>query len=197
MAKGKFITIYGINNIGKSTHAQILTERLIAEGYDVEFLKYPNYAMEPSGPFLDHVLRGDEKQSLSEEELQLWFVLNRFQFQPEIEKKLAEGKILIVEDYIGTGIAWGMAKGLKREWLECVNAPLLKEDFSIYLRGRRKETAIEDRHIHERNEELIGKCLKTHEELCTDYKWNVVEMEEEITETAGLIWVEVEGFLKK
>jgi len=193
--KGRFITIYGINNIGKSTHAQILTERLIEEGYDAEFLKYPNYMVEPSGPFLDHVLRGDDAQEISEEELQLWFVLNRFQFQGEIEKKLAEGKTLVVEDYIGTGIAWGMAKGLDRKWLESINEPLIKEDFAVMLVGQRHTSAKEAKHIHEQNDALAEKCRLVHDELAERYGWKKVQMQDEIAETAGLLWETVSKFL--
>ncbi|MFA4891353.1 MAG: hypothetical protein WC604_03300 [Candidatus Gracilibacteria bacterium] len=197
MQKGKIITIYGINNIGKSTHAQILTERLIREGYDAEFLKYPNYSVEPSGQFLDHVLRGEKEQKIGEDELQLWFVLNRYQFQPELEKKLADGKILIVEDYTGTGIAWGVAKGLSLDWMEAVNKHLLKEDLALYLSGKRNLVAKEVGHIHEQNDELSEKCRRVHEELAKKYGWHRIEMQEEINGTAAKLWEEVEKFLAK
>ncbi len=196
MKKGAFITIYGINNIGKSTHAQILTERLINEGYDAEFLKYPNYTVEPTGPFLDHLLRGHEKQPISEEELQLWFVLNRYQFQPEIERKLAEGKVLVVEDYIGTGISWGVAKGLKLEWMEAINKHLMKEDLAVYMSGHRHMQAKEAKHIHEQDDELAERCRRVHEKLAKKYKWKKVQMQHEIHDTAALMWGEVEKFLK-
>jgi len=202
MARGKFITIYGINNIGKSTQAQILTEKLINAGYDAEFLKYPNYSVEPSGKFLDSVLRGDgssgpSEQKISEDELQMWFVLNRYQFQPEIEKKLAEGKILVAEDYVGTGIAWGVAKGLDRKWLEALNANLTKEDLAVMLYGNRHITAKEPSHIHEQNDALIEKCRLVHEDLAKRYGWKKVEVKEQITETADGLWEVVEGFLKR
>ncbi len=196
MQKGKFITIYGINNIGKSTHAQILTERLIKEGYDAEFLKYPNYSVELSGQFLDHVLRGGNGQEIGEDELQLWFVLNRYQFQPEIEKKLADGKILVVEDYTGTGIAWGVAKGLSLDWMEAVNKHLLKEDLALYLSGKRNLVAKEAGHIHEQNDELSERCRQVHEELAEKYGWCRIEMQEEINDTAVKLWEEVEKFLR-
>lgn len=195
MRKGKFITIYGINNIGKSTHAQILTERLIQEGYDAEFLKYPNYNIEPSGKFLDHVLRGGGGQSIPEDELQLWFVLNRYQFQPEVEKKLAEGKILVVEDYVGTGIAWGVAKGLELNWMEAINRHLLREDLAIYMSGQRHLEAREEKHIHEQDDKLAERCRRVHEELADKYGWKRVELQREISDTAGLMWETVEKFL--
>ncbi len=43
------ITLYGVNNIGKSTQARFLVERLQAEGHRVEYLKYPIYDLEPTG----------------------------------------------------------------------------------------------------------------------------------------------------
>ena len=196
MQKGKFITIYGINNIGKSTHAQILTEKLISEGYDAEFLKYPNYSVEPTGRFLDHVLRGTDAQSITEDELQLWFVLNRYQYQPEIERKLAEGKILVVEDYVGTGIAWGVAKGLDLEWMEAINQHLLREDLAIYMSGYRNLEAREKKHIHEQDDELAERCRQVHEKLADKYGWTSVELQEKITDTAKLMWEATEKFLK-
>lgn len=193
--RGKFITLYGINNIGKSTQAQILTERLINEGYDTEFLKYPNYNIEPSGKFLDKVLRSGAPQNMAEDELQMWFVLNRYQFQPEIKRKLAEGKILIAEDYIGTGIAWGTAKGLDIKWLEDINKFLIKEDLAIYLYGARHLGAKEITHIHERNDELIEKCRLVHEKLADKYKWKKVLVQGTKMETAEEIWEVVKKFL--
>lgn len=196
--KGKFITLYGINNIGKSTQAQILTERLINAGYDAEFLKYPNYSVEPSGKFLDSVLRsGSNVQKIPEDELQMWFVLNRYQFQPEIGKKLSEGKILIAEDYTGTGIAWGTAKGLDRGWLENLNKNLIKEDLAIMLYGQRHVAAKEPSHIHEQNDALIEKCRLVHEDLAKRYGWRKVEVQEKVTDTADLLFDLVSRFLGK
>ena len=116
MQKGKFITIYGINNIGKSTQARMLVDRLNKEGCKTEYWKYPVYDLKPTGPFINSVLRS-KKQKISEEEMQIWYVLNRFQKQPELEKKLDERISIVAEDYIGTGIAWGYAKGADLEWL--------------------------------------------------------------------------------
>ena len=81
--KGKFITIYGINNIGKSTHVRLLCAHLRKKGYKAVWLKYPVKNVEPSGAFLEKTIRGGNAQKISEAELQLWFILNRFQFQPK------------------------------------------------------------------------------------------------------------------
>ena len=181
--KGKLITLYGINNIGKSTHAKKLVKRLKDEGHDAIYLKYPVYDLEPTGPFINSVLRGGE-QKISEDELQMWFVLNRYQNQKQIESWLEEGKIVIAEDYTGTGIAWGVAKGLSLEWLESLNQHLLKEDIAILFEGVRDVRAKETGHVHEQNDELVEKCRNVHEELAERYGWRIMKVEKEIADTA-------------
>lgn len=63
MLKGKFITFYGVNNIGKSTHARMLSEKLKKEGYDPVYVKFPIYDLEPSGPLLNKIIRKSVKIS--------------------------------------------------------------------------------------------------------------------------------------
>lgn len=195
MFKGKFITIYGINNIGKSTQAKLLVERLTKEGYKAKYVKYPVYDLAPTGPFLNKVLRGDGEQKIPEDELQLWFILNRYQFEPQIKEWLKEGYIVVAEDYIGTGIAWGTAKGLDKNWLKNANKYLLKEDFSIMLEGKRDLRAQEKNHVHEQNDLLVEKCTRVHEELAEEFGWKKVRVQEKIEDTAEDMWEAIRKFL--
>lgn len=197
MSKGKLITIYGINNVGKSTQTKILVEKLEKAGQKVKYLKYPLYDLAPTGPFLNSVLRSEGGQKISEDELQLWFILNRYQFQPELKKFLDEGYIVVAEDYVGTGIAWGTAKGLAQEWLEEANKFLLKEDLAIFIDGERDPRVIEKIHVHEQNPELMMKCAEVLKSMAKKFNWNVVERKSTIEETAGKIWEVVNGFLQK
>lgn len=192
---GKFIALYGINNIGKSTHARLLVERLNKEGYKAKYLKYPVYDLEPTGPFINKILRNPRGQMIAEEELQLWFILNRYQFQPTLEKWLAEGYILVAEDYVGTGIAWGCAKGLDAEWLKEGNKFLLKEDFAILFEGKRDLRAQEKVHVHEQNLELVEKCRGHLEKLAEEYGWERLQVEEKIEDTAENVYKKIIAFL--
>lgn len=195
MSNGKFITLYGINNIGKTTHAKKLVEKLQSAGHKSVYVKYPVYDVEPSGTFIDQVLRGEKGQNISEDELQFWFVLNRYQYQNELKKYLGEGYIVVAEDYIGTGIAWGTAKGLDTEWLETVNSRLIKEDLAIMMEGTRDESAKEEVHVHEQNDELIRKCTAVHSDLADKYGWKRVMLQDKVEDTAKMIWDIVDDFL--
>lgn len=194
---GKLITLYGINNIGKTTHAQLLTKRLCEDGYDSVYVKFPVYDMSPTGHYLNSFLRNsaDKKQSISEEELQMWFTLNRFQFQPTLEKWLIEGKIVVAEDYIGTGIAWGMTKGASEEWLTMLNRDLRREDFALLLEGERAMKAREESHIHESDDELVERARVNFSHLADKYEWRRVRIAETKEESAERIYREVKNFL--
>ncbi len=197
MTKGKFITLYGVNNIGKSTQARFLIERLKSEGFDPYYLKYPVYELEPTGTFLNKTLRNKNGQEISEDELQMWFVLNRYQNEKEIKKLLSEGKIVIAEDYIGTGIAWGMSKGLRLEWLEHLNKFLLKEDFAILLEGERHVRSIEKNHVHEQNNVLVERARENFLLLAERYSWKKLRLSRSKKESAELIWETVRSYLEK
>jgi thymidylate kinase len=197
MYKGLFIAVYGVNNIGKSTHCRILCDKLRREGHDVVQLKYPIYDLEPSGTLLNDILRGEQKQKISEEELQRIFTQNRRDFEPRLKQMLDDGKIVVAEDYTGTGIAWGMTKGLSVEFMEKMNEGLLKEDFALLITGHRDARAAEKHHIHEQNEDLLENVSKIFIQLAERYGWKIVELQQNIPDTAHLIWQTVKEFLQQ
>ncbi len=197
MKKGLFIAVYGVNNIGKSTHCRILSERLKREGYDVISLKYPIYDLHPTGTELNRILRGEGAQNISEEDLQTLFTQNRKDFEPQLRKYLEEGKIVLAEDYTGTGIAWGMAKGLSLEFMEKLNEGLLREDLSLLITGHRDVRATEKHHIHEQNNVLLSSVSKILVQLAERNRWKIIDLQKTIPETAALIWRTVEEFLKQ
>ena len=188
MIKGKFIVLYGSNNLGKSNKARLLVENLHNYGLKAEYLKYPIYNIEPTGPKLNEILRGGTKQSISEIELQQLYVQNRTDYQPELEKKLDKGINIIAEDYIGTGLAWGVTKGANLSDLEQQNKDLLKEDLVILLDGERYIEAKEDNHIHEQNDELMIKNRQVHLDLAKKYGWQTIEANAKIPQIAAAIW---------
>ena len=196
MKRGKFITFYGINNIGKSTQCKILLENLKKHGHDAVYIKYPVYSTPPSGPFLNNLLRNSGKQQISEDELQMWYTLNRYQFEPELKQMLSDGKIVVSEDYIATGLAWGSAKGASLDWLIEMNKYLLKEDLAIYLKGKRNLQAREYNHLHESNDELLETCQFIYDNLAIKFNWTKVQVKNSIGETSEDLWDIVSNFLK-
>lgn len=189
--KGKFIAIYGINNIGKTTHSKKLVTRLRKMGKRVRYLKYPIYDLPPTGPFINDVLRKKSHQTISEEELQLWFVLNRYQFEPRLLAMLKKGITVIAEDYVGTGIAWGTAKGANMAELESMNKFLVQPDVAILMDGTPSKKAREKKHLHEQNDRLMKRCQTVYRKLSKKYHWVTVQVADDKKITANRLWMAV------
>jgi dTMP kinase len=197
MKRGKLITLYGINNIGKSTQAKILIDNLKKHGYDAVYIKYPIYNLEPTGPFINKSLRGtEEDKKIDQAQLQMWFALNRYQYENTLEEMLIEGKIVVAEDYTCTGLAWGSANGVNLDWLIEINKYLMKEDLAIYMKGKRNLQARENNHAYESNDDLSEACMFIYDNLAVKFDWKKVNVKHSIGETADDIWNTVHNFLK-
>lgn len=172
MERGKFIVIYGANNLGKTVQAMNLTERLAKRGIKAEYLKYPIYELPPTGPRLNSILR-ERKEDLSPLDIQKIFAQNRRDYEPFLIDGLHSGKWYVAEDYRKTGIAWGMTFGIALEVMEEINSDMYPEDLEICLDGERFVGGIEKGHLHEesgkweRNREI-------HRILAKRYGWEII-----------------------
>jgi len=181
--KGKFIAIYGTNGIGKTTQVEMLVEYLKFKGKDVSRLKYPIYDLAPEGIFIHKYLRDPKfrkKNELTTHELQKKYANNRKRYEKELKKRLSKGEWIIAEDYVGTGIAWGLAWGGDLEYLEKTNQNLLKPDLEILMHGERFLTAVEKDHRNEMEPERIKICKNFHLLLAESYDWDIVNANQSI-----------------
>lgn len=177
MEKGKFIAIYGINGIGKTTQVDLLVEHLKKQGKNASRLKYPIYDLEPEGPFIYKYLRDPEfrkNNELTTDELQLKYVENRKRYEPTLWERIQNGEWIVAEDYIGTGIAWGLTWGGNLEYQEGINHGLYQPDLSILMHGERFLTAVEKDHRNEMEAERIQICKNFHLLLAEKYGWEKV-----------------------
>ena len=175
MSRGLFIVLYGSNNLGKSKQLDLLESDWQAMGRPYTRLKYPIYDS-PTGVLINRALRGDEheKLELTDEELQSLFADDRRCFQHQLEMLLEKGDVL-GEDYTGTGLAWGLTKGVPRELLNEYNAGLLIPDVAILLDGERFGSGIEKGHRHEDGGEgLWQRNREIHLELAKELGWFIV-----------------------
>ena len=95
---------------------------------------------------------------------------------------------IVAEDYTGTGLAWGSAKGADLDWLQSVNKFLCKPDLEILIDGERFLQGKEKVHLHESSDRLIGKARKSFQKLGKKNKWKVVNANQPIDRVADEIW---------
>lgn len=192
---GKFITIYGINNVGKTTQTKLLAERLQKDGYKVATLKYPIYSAEPTGPRISSILRENTEPNISQEHFQMLYCLNRFDTEPELKKLIQSHDLVIAEDYTYTSVAWGSAQGATKEWLVNLNKHLLEPDFTLMIDGKRGIKSIEKGHRHEDNQDLAAQVQKIFQVLQQELGWTLIHRQEKIEDTHKLMYNEVIKFI--
>ncbi|MFA5753854.1 MAG: dUTP diphosphatase [Patescibacteria group bacterium] len=193
---GKLIVLYGINNLGKSTQAKLLVERLKANGYQSEYLKYAIYSIPPSGEILNGYLRDGNPYDLSPRESQIIQALNRTQYQAELIAKLKAGINVVAEDYKGTGIAWGLGAGVDENFLKKINSHLVDEDLVFLFDGERFRQAIENNHKHENDDDLMNKVRWAHLKLREEYGWRKIDANRPIEEIHEEIWGQAKRLLE-
>lgn len=178
---GKFIVLYGVNNLGKTTQAKLLVENLIIKmGQEAEYLKYAIYNLDPSGSLINNYLRQGNPYQFSSREFQLLQVLNRTQYEPKLKEKLVKGTWIIAEDYIGTGIAWGMAEGIDKNLLYKLNTHLLQEDLGILFQGEPFTETLDKSNAHETSVNMLTKVNQAFEEISRDFGWHIIKANQPI-----------------
>ena len=213
--RGKFIVMYGSNNVGKSTQIERLVKRLVKEGRGFLNVKYPIYGLKPTGPRLDRIIRlKDAKlQDISEKNLQILFAQNRRDFQPLLIDLLNNNINIVAEDYIGTGVAWGATRDLKIVELEKINKSLVKPDLALLLDGERKVSGIEKKHRNEgkgsnlweedrqfrmfySSDDVWEKNRRVHLKLAKRYGWKIINVDRDADSISGDVWNKVSRILE-
>jgi Thymidylate kinase len=195
-ARGKFVVLYGINNLGKTTQAKRIVERLRAQNILAEYLKYPIYDIKPSGPMINNYLREGNKHGLSAREVQMAYALNRTQFEPILTAKLAQGINIIAEDYVGTGLTWGIGTGVDEFFLKDLNSHLLREDLAFLFDGERFLASQEKNHKHETNDELMRRVRAVHQRLGDELGWILINANFSIDEINEILYAYIINKLK-
>jgi thymidylate kinase len=190
--RGRFIVIYGPNNIGKSEQVRRLADGLRELGLSVVNLKYPIYDLRPTGPILNAILREGNPFGYTQEETQQIFADNRADFEPTLKGLLARNYWPVAEDYTGTGIAWGLTYGVPMQKLLDFNKDLLKEDFAICLDGERFSSGIEKQHANEQGDNWeLNRAI--HRELSVLFGWEVINANQSREKVATDILKAVKG----
>ena len=192
--RGKFIVFEGTDSSGKKTQTNILAERLRKEGKKVEVIHFPTYQETPFGIFVAKYLKGDfgSKEEMTPEICSLFYSLDRYQLQEELEKKLESGTYIISDRYTASNI-FQAAKldGKKRfelwEWIKCLDKRLPQPDITIILnvpagiskklfskREIKNELMKNDKDIHEEDTEYQEKVRKTYLEIAEKEGWIII-----------------------
>lgn len=123
------ICIEGIDGSGKSTHCRLLVEEARRRGRTASMLAFP-CADTVTGPLIrrllsgevrviDPVIGGPSAQALL---LQCAMTINRYELRDRLqEASLDPSRLLVLDRYDLSPLAYGMADGLPGEFIQCVH----------------------------------------------------------------------------
>lgn len=127
MEKPRFITLEGIEGVGKSTHVEFLSACLVDKGFDVCVTR------EPGGTKLGEAVReillhGDNLEINSEVELLLMFAARSQHISNVILPSLNKGEIVICDRFTDASYAYqGGGRGIDADKIEIIEKWVQKD----------------------------------------------------------------------
>ena len=160
--RGLLIAFEGLDQSGKQTQAELLRDRLKADGHKVRLLSFPDYGTS-IGEEIARALQGEREYGA--DVMQLLYVANRYERKDEILRWLDGGLILICDRYRASSVAYGEAMGLDPEWLTGMQQFLPEPDITVLLdiapeTSAKRKTS--DRDKYERDLQLLGRVRDSY-----------------------------------
>ncbi len=130
LKKGILIAIEGIDGAGKSTQAKILKERLERRGFEVVLLKEPTSSK--WGKKIKEISKNTESID-PYEELKLFIKDRKLNVRKNILPALKDKKIVIVDRYYISTIAYQGARGIDKETIREMNESFAPKPDIIFI----------------------------------------------------------------
>jgi thymidylate kinase len=186
--KGLFIVMYGPSGVGKTRELDMLEEKLKNMGCECKRVQYPIFRLGEAGPKLEKIVWGRVPR-IPEEEMQTLFAQNRRDFDPTLRSWLDSGVTVLAEDYYGTGVVWGVTRGVSMEKMEQLNEGAVQPDISILIDGPRRIDLREgEGHIYNIDEEEWYRARKVYLQMADKYGWVRVGGDAPIITVGNRIW---------
>jgi dTMP kinase len=168
---GVLIVFEGLDQSGKQTQAELLRDRLKADGRKARLLSFPDYGTS-IGEEIARALQGEREYG--PDVMQLLYIANRYERQPDLRRWLDGGLVLVCDRYIASSIAYGEAQGLDPAWLADMQKFLPSPALTIML-DIAPETAVRrksvDRDRYERDLAMQTRVRESYRRLASEQNW--------------------------
>jgi len=168
---GLLIAFEGLDQSGKQTQAELVSEHVRARGRECRLLSFPDYAT-PIGSEISKALHGEREYG--PDVMQLMYVANRYEKRSEMADALQHGVVLVCDRYLASSIAYGEAQGLDAAWLCDIQRHLPRPDLTILL-DIAPETAVQrkasGRDRYERDLTLLSRVRQSYQRQTTHDGW--------------------------
>ena len=132
LAQGVLIAIEGIDGAGKTTQAKLLCDALAKDGYDTLYLKEPTDG--PIGQKIRSLANSGRHNISAYEEFELFLNDRKQDVEQNVRPALSTGKIVVIDRYFYSSIAYQGARGLDPHFINEQNRKIaISPDLVIYL----------------------------------------------------------------
>ncbi len=106
------IVVEGLDGAGKSTQVKRLKEYILGTGKELKYIHFPRYDAPIYGEMISKFLRGDygELNQVHPQLVALIYALDRKEASKEIRDALESGKIVLLDRYVYSNIAYQCSK---------------------------------------------------------------------------------------
>ncbi|MDG6998053.1 MAG: dTMP kinase [Nitrososphaerota archaeon] len=171
--EGILISFEGIDAAGKNTQSRMLFDYIRRSGTPCEYISFPDYTTQIGQEirsFLEH------KKEYNLESRHLLYAANRYEHKERIENWISEGKLVVINRYTESNLAYGGANGLPVEWLRQLENRMPKSDYVFFLKlspeasaGRKR-----NRDRYEADLSFLKRVSGVYEALCEPGRWFIV-----------------------
>jgi len=194
---GKLIVVEGIDQSGKRTQTHMLARKIRAAGYSVSTWNFPDYTT-PLGRQLKIYLT--RRKRFDFHAVHLLYAANKWERAASITREISLGRVLIINRYTPSNLAYGIAHGLSLNWLESLERELPKEDLVLILdvsprASFRRKRRLRD--VHEEDLSYLHKVRRIYLRLAKKYQWRVVNGERDPRAVNLELWSAVLPILQK
>jgi dTMP kinase len=175
---GQLIAFEGLDQSGKQTQAELLRDRLKADGRKARLVSFPDYGTS-IGEEIARALQGEREYG--PDVMQLLYIANRYERKPDLLRWIEGGLILVCDRYMASSVAYGEAFGLDPAWLVDMQKFLPPPALTIVL-DIAPETAVArkalDRDKYERDLALQSRVRESYLRQAAGDGWVVIDGEQ-------------------
>ena len=160
---------------GKKTQTALLAKALKQRKIKTATFSFPDYTT-PIGKEITKYLNG--KRKFPPQVIHYLLAANRWEKLNEILVAQSKNSVLIMNRYYQSNLIYGLVNGMKRKWLENLDAGLPKADLVILLDITQRESFHRkktNRDKFEKNEKFLQKISTTYRTIAKNQHWTIID----------------------
>ena len=168
------ITFEGGDQAGKKTQSAMLQRKLRSAKIKTKLFSFPDYST-PIGKEINRYLHG--KRKYPAQVIHCLLAANRWERASDVKEAQEKNSVVIMNRYRESNLVYGLANGLKLDWLEKLDEGLPKSDLVVVLDVPQKESFArkkQNRDKFEKNRQFSNKISQGYRKLAKKKRWRIV-----------------------